>query len=281
MKSPGSASKPGPVAFNTPPDVPTGSGRDSGKGQRKGKGKRSNIEAEGGGAADTELLGPKLSVTPSRHTSSLTPHTIPTATNGVSMDTGSVVVDTGPVPMDTSSVVAPMETELASKHIGTAGSILSPTHPTSSGMPALSPVLQRALNLNPDPNNQIPQTEVSRIPSTSNSHPSVKIKQERADTPINQPDVIVKHEKPSTELEAALVEFCEEALGRGVLSLAAIRDKLLLKQTSVSQGHPLREQGVSDSQLESGLRLCGAVEVGQPVGRRLFALTHGNQVNDG
>ena len=65
MKSPGSASKPGPVAFSTPPDVPTGSGRDSGKGQRKGKGKRSSMEAKGGGAADTERLGPKLSVTPS------------------------------------------------------------------------------------------------------------------------------------------------------------------------------------------------------------------------
>ena len=200
------------------------------------------------------------------------------ATNSVSMDTGSVAVDTGPVPMDTSSVVAPTERALTGKHIGAAGSILSPTHPTSSGMPALSPVLQRALNLNPDPNNQ---TEVSRILSTSNSHPSVKIKQERADTPVNQPDIVVKHEKPSTELEAALVEFCEEALGRGVLSLAEIRDKLLLKQTLSSQGHPLREQGVSDSQLESGLRLCGAVEVGQPVGRRLFALVHGNQVNGG
>ena len=46
----------------------------------------------------------------------------------------------------------------------------------------------------------------------------------------------------------------------------------------MAQGHPLREYGVSDEQLESGLRLCGAVEVGQPLKKRLFALTHNDRV---
>ena len=35
---------------------------------------------------------------------------------------------------------------------------------------------------------------------------------------------------------------------------------------------------MSDEQLESGLRLCGAVEVGQPLKKRLFALTHNDRV---
>ncbi len=39
-----------------------------------------------------------------------------------------------------------------------------------------------------------------------------------------------------------------------MVGLGELRDKLLLKQTSVEVGHPLREQGVSDAMLEGGLR---------------------------
>ena len=89
----------------------------------------------------------------------------------------------------------------------------------------------------------------------------------------------VKQEKEgSEELERALVVFCQETLGQGIVAFSELRDKLLLKQMSVPQGHPLREYGVSDEQLESRLRLCGAVEVGQPLKKRLFALTHNDRV---
>lgn len=92
----------------------------------------------------------------------------------------------------------------------------------------------------------------------------------------------IKQEPTSSEQLEAVVEFCSEALGRGVLSLLDLRNRLLLKQTSLAgetQGHVLSQQSVSDRLLEEGLGRCGAIEVGQPCNKRLFAFTHGDPVS--
>ena len=90
----------------------------------------------------------------------------------------------------------------------------------------------------------------------------------------------VKQEEPSQELLDALMQFCREALGRGVMALTEIKNKLLLKQASLVGEHPLRSHGVSDSLLESALHAVGAMEVGQACGRRLFALEHTGEMSD-
>ena len=95
----------------------------------------------------------------------------------------------------------------------------------------------------------------------------------------------VKQEPPSPEQLEAVVHFCSEALGRGVLSLADLRNRLLLKQMSLSvegaesQVNLLSQQSVSDRVLEEALSHCGAIEVGQPCNKRLFALSHGDAVS--
>lgn len=93
---------------------------------------------------------------------------------------------------------------------------------------------------------------------------------------------LVKQEPPSDEQLKAVVDFCSEALGRGVLSLLDLRNRLLLKQTTLASESPLHvlsQQSVSDKLLEEGLARCGAMEVGQPCDKRLFALTHGDPVS--
>lgn len=99
---------------------------------------------------------------------------------------------------------------------------------------------------------------------------------------INNMEKLVKQEPPSGEQLDAVVEFCSEALGRGVLSLLDLRNRLLLKQTTLaseSPSHVLSQQSVSDKLLEEGLSRCRAMEVGQACGKRLFALTHGDPVS--
>ena len=91
-------------------------------------------------------------------------------------------------------------------------------------------------------------------------------------------DVPVKQEPPNSDLSESLVQFCVEALGNGILGLPELRDKLLLKQASVEENHPLRLYGVPVSQLEEALSACGAMEVGQSSNRRLFALPNSNKV---
>ena len=94
-------------------------------------------------------------------------------------------------------------------------------------------------------------------------------------------DKPVLQDSSSPEHLAAVADFCVEALGRSVLSLSDLRNRLLLKQTSLAGESPLHvlcQQGVSDHLLGEGLRLCGAVEVGQPWNKSLFALTHGDPV---
>ena len=86
---------------------------------------------------------------------------------------------------------------------------------------------------------------------------------------LNHP---VKQEDPSSEMLHALKAFCREALGRGILGIPELRDKLLLRQTGAGSGDPLRAHGVPDTLLDWALASVGAVEVGQPSSRRLFAL---------
>lgn len=305
MKSPGSASKlPASLATDAPADPPSSGRRDSGKGQRKGKPAVSTDKTPGGGDSERkgqtggDMVGgykdgnseergnEELSVTPSRRTSSLVPQAIAMATNSTTFCTSPVAtMDIDPVSMDTG---VPMEIGCEPMEIGgeiaigdtTLDSVISQTLPIMSDVP---PLLRRALNLSDSSHDCTPSTD---IPSTSKRQAAVRVKQERADTPVSRPGLIVKQEEPSVvkrespsaELEAALVEFCTEALDRGVLSLREIQDQLLVKQTSVFSSHPLWEHGISEAQLESALRVCGAVEVGKPLGKRLFALTHGDQV---
>ena len=94
-----------------------------------------------------------------------------------------------------------------------------------------------------------------------------------------KPDELVK---PDPELLEALVDFCSKAVGWGVLSLREVRNRLLLKQATLarkSRTHVLTQHGVSDKLLEEGLSRCGAIEVGQPCNKRLFALSHGDPVS--
>lgn len=93
---------------------------------------------------------------------------------------------------------------------------------------------------------------------------------------------LVKQEPPSEEQMDAIVEFCSEALGRGVLSLIDLRNRLLLRQTTLASESPLHvlsQQTVSDRLLEEGLVRCGAVEVGKPCNKKLFALSHDDPVS--
>ena len=105
-------------------------------------------------------------------------------------------------------------------------------------------------------------------------------------------------------MSPALGQFCRNTLGRHVLALQELKEKLLLYQATAKQGDPLRcvcvcmyhvcacvcvcvmnthiilyrvcgrTRGVSDSLLESVLASTGAVEVGQAsgCGKHLFAM---------
>ena len=88
--------------------------------------------------------------------------------------------------------------------------------------------------------------------------------------------------KPDPELLEAVEDFCSKAVGWGVLSLREVRNRLLLKQATLARKartHVLTQHGVSDKLLEEGLTRCGAIEVGQPCNKRLFALSHGDPVS--
>ena len=84
---------------------------------------------------------------------------------------------------------------------------------------------------------------------------------------------------------AFVVDVCREAMGRGAVSIGEVKDRLLLRQLEADSGNMVREGhvavprgGVSEALLEHGLQLCGAVEVGKPSGKRLFALPLDNKV---
>ncbi len=82
----------------------------------------------------------------------------------------------------------------------------------------------------------------------------------------------------SEELLKAVTGFCREGLGRGVLGLAELKDKLLLKQSILGVDHPLCGGGVGDAILVEGVRACGALKLTAGGGRSLYAHTHGEKV---
>ena len=242
MKSPASTKVPVSASMETSSGQSAGgtSGDSGGKESVKGH-KKGRVSRED--PNDTNIgtvKPPKLSLTPTRSsTSGLQPQAIAMSTDTI---TTSIDIITTPTDMDTSNEVAMNSSE--DEHA------ISPRELISASLsPGLDSLLSQALSSHP-----------------ANSH------HDELDASI------VKKEEPSLELMDALVELCQETIGRGVVGLSEIRDKLLLKQTSVGEGHPLREQGIPDGWLENGLQLCGAMEVGQPCGRRLFAFTHDDKV---
>lgn len=240
-----------------------------GKGKSKGKGGARDSDADD----NQDIQAPKLSLTPSRLSSSssgLAPQAIAMTMGSVSMDIGGVSItsvkeekglvpkDILAVPMDMNSVPMdmdniPMDMDNVPMDVGMEVAIDSRRDESLPLHKLLTPISR-----------EIPTTTTTSNPGPSSQ--SVQL------------PVAVKQEEPNPELLEAVVHFCRETLGREVVGLRDIRNRLLLKQGSVETGHPLREQGVSDTQLESGLKLCGAVEVGQPLGVRLFALPHDDQV---
>ena len=285
LKSPGSSRPLGGSLSDTPTDATTvggaGGGSSGGKGQRKPR-------VKGGGKDASEL-----SLTPSRHSSSSgpMPHACSDAVpKSLTADMDNASLNARPVPMETEAVPMDMGSEIAVSSSSVQEqlsplNLLSPTVPasaTNSEVIVTASASDHSLQLTTE---AIPTISVSSLPFQS----AINIKQEKVIEPersiVKQEFLEVKQEIPvkqekeeSEELQRTLVVFCQEALGRGIVAFSELRDKLLLKQTSVAQGHPLREYGVSDEQLESGLRLCGAVEVGQPLKKRLFALTHNDRV---
>ncbi|XP_064406985.1 DNA-directed RNA polymerase III subunit RPC5-like [Halichondria panicea] len=89
----------------------------------------------------------------------------------------------------------------------------------------------------------------------------------------------VKSESSTEELLKAVTGFCREGLGRGVLGLAELKDKLLLKQSILGVDHLLCGGGVGDAILVEGVRACGALEI-TAGGRSLYAHTHGEKVRE-
>ena len=186
----------------------------------------------------------------------------------------------------------------AAKHSGPSPSAsgTSPTMKVVSGEQLIKNAQKRARSMSASESASVPSADLASVkmklepltPSRQSLPTPHSIAMETVAAPM-ETDVIsrskpakleqqVKQEPPTSEQLSAVVEFCSEALGRGVLSLHDLRNRLLLKQTSLageSPLHVLSQQGVSDKLLEEGLRLCGALEVGQPCDRRLFALAHG------
>ena len=288
LKSPCSSRPLGGSLSDTPTDGTAvggaGGGNSGGKGQRKPR-------VKGGGKDASELS--------SRHSSSSgpMPHACSDAVpKSLTADMDSASLNVRLVPMETEAVPMDMGSEIAvsSSSVQEQLSPLNLLSPTVHALATNTEVIVTA-----SASDHSLQLTTEAIPTTSVSSPpfqaAITIKQEKdikQEKVIEQERSIVKQEflevkqeipvkqekEESQELERALVVFCQEALGRGIVGFSELRDKLLLKQTSVAQGHPLREYGVSDEQLESGLRLCGAVEVGQPFKKRLFALTHNDRV---
>lgn len=95
----------------------------------------------------------------------------------------------------------------------------------------------------------------------------------------------VKEEKEEEEMDMAfVVDVCRETIGRGVVGMGEVKDRLLLRQLEADprgnkEGHrAVSRGGLSEAVLEHGLQLCGAVEVGKLSGKRLFALPLDNKV---
>ena len=83
-----------------------------------------------------------------------------------------------------------------------------------------------------------------------------------------------------------VMDVCREAMGRGVVGIGEVKDRLLLRQLEPDPGREGQmgkgtsyRRGVSEALLERGLQLCGAVEVGMPSGKRLFALPLDDKVS--
>jgi len=93
------------------------------------------------------------------------------------------------------------------------------------------------------------------------------------------PQVIVKKEieeevKEEKAVDVSfLVGLCQEAVGRGVVEMKEVKDLLLMRQLEAEPGGSsgVPQEGVTDALLERALGMCGAVEVGQMHGKRLFA----------
>lgn len=102
------------------------------------------------------------------------------------------------------------------------------------------------------------------------------------------PQVIVKKEikteiKEEEEEKAVdmgfLMNLCQEAVGRGVVGMKEVKDQLLMRQLEAGPGSTaVPQEGVSEVLLERALELCGAVEVGRPAGKKLFARPLDNSV---
>lgn len=137
------------------------------------------------------------------------------------------------------------------------------------------------LTVDTKPHPQTPARDNQLMPQSITMETRMESMEEDTRPKLERPVQPVSQESPSSEHLAVVAEFCRAALGRGVLSLTDLRNRLLLKQTSLTEGSPLHvlsQQGVSDHLLGEGLRWCGAVEVGQPWNKSLFALTHGDPV---
>lgn len=257
--------------------------------------------------ANRSTTASNLPLTPTRRkpsTSALTPQAIAMTVGSVSMETNPMdtsdpfAADTpflgaNDMPMDLEKEVAvdgcglsvplePQNLEMVSQasaltsntlNSGLDEPLLHQKSPVSTIASRVVPLTSVPLSppdilIKQEPDNQ----EVSIKRETSESVPFVKkepaVEQER---PAPAP---AQREEPLTD---AVADFCRDALGRGVIGLGDLKDKLLLKQISVGAGHPL-QQGVSDAVLEGALGLLGAVEVGQPLGKRLFALPHNDVV---
>ena len=138
-----------------------------------------------------------------------------------------------------------------------------------------------------------PRQRKKSDPSSSNSSKgkaapaAISTLPQAADTPQRSggsvelpPQVIVKKEIEEEVMEEVkevdlsfLVGLCREAVGRGVVGMKDVKDVLLMRQLEAgpdsSPGVP--QEGVTDAVLERALGMCGAVEVGQMYGKRLFA----------
>ena len=291
------------------PTSPARRGAASGGGQGKGTGQEQGqpkIESSETTLTD-DTVKPDVSLTPSRRTSAsssgLTPHAIAMAMGGVPMETSldipmdthpfpatdplSPLISTGDIPMEIGGIdgsglggpLAAQSLDMIPQASSLTGSLFGsglgePSMPPSQAATSAAAIASQA-------------TSLSTIQS---SPPDILIKQEasvkqepcvKREPPVKQESAVAPSQ-PVAQTEPlmdAVVMFCREALGRGAVGLGELKDKLLLKQTSVEVGHPLREQAVSEAMLEAGLRKCGAMEVGQPLGKRLFALTHEDKVS--
>ena len=240
-----------------------GSGRKEGSGgskeEKSHRKKKRQVVSSGHTSADVSDVNPFL--TPSRPSSTyeLTPQTIVMTKNAIPKLIDAIPIPTDSIPMDMdmpkdTMSTDTMPTDTIPMDMGSEVTV------NSSGDEHMSPYHRPMLS---PPLSSLVHQAMSNYPSINQSV---------------QLDVPIKEEEPDSELLDAIIELCQDTIGRRVVSFNEIKDKLLLKQASLEEGHPLREQGVPDSLLDRGLRLCGAVEVGQPWDRRLFALPLDDEV---